>query len=239
MITFKKIFLSCSCIISLHSYAQDNSWKKVTVDENLITHLPGEFQRTDTSFQEPGKPKMAFRILSFTSDTYSLGVTSSPNETGIEADSPESFKRAMAGMIEGINNSVEKKGLLSKISDTTMNGIDGKKAIIYSEDQSIYTINYIFLVNDKMYMVTGSDLTGHGERPEELNVMLKGTRFTVTKVSEKKFDSEASSKAYKIGYFIGQWILPAALILLIIWLVRRKKIIPSSNDYYGSNKKYF
>ena len=199
-------------------YSQDTSWKKVRIDENLTVAIPENAQQVDTAFSK-GNDTIGFKIFKAETKVSTIGVTVTPNGTGINVDDEESLHTALNGIEQGTYARAKEKGFTCKSKDTVLDNLPCKKFEFFSalvEGPVIY--NYTFLVNGKMYMFTIAPLRFREARAELVNeskLFLNSIRFTKT-VEEKKFATKAESTAYKFGYYLVPFLLIIGFIAYIV-----------------------
>lgn len=212
-------------IFPLTLFSQDTSWKKLTVDENLQVWMPAELTKLDTSVFKNGE-KMRFLVYKAEFSNYTLGLTVTPNDTKIGADNPDAFKKAMEGFVKGACNSARERGLTCNSSDTIIDALDAKKFILSSgtTDTDIMQVNYCFLVNDKIYMLTTSVINLDKNNPavrEASTKFLNSIHFNKDDIKEKRFDSSVESRSYKIGQLVGMVLGGIIALLIVIYFIRR------------------
>ena len=218
----KGLIIIISLISLAYLYAQNTTWKKINIDENLTMFMPGEVTRVDTSFIKNGQ-ELRFRVFKTETESSTLALTITPNETNLRVDNLESLQTALEKIAEGSCNAAIDKGLLCSTTDTAIDEIPGKKNKIYSKNSNNHSVvfNYIFLVNDKMYMFSTAFSTNApavSNAVQEAHRFLNDIHFNKTAIKEQKFKSKAES----LGYNLGKLILPVLLIVgIIVYIVRR------------------
>lgn len=85
----------CQCLS-----AQDTSWNKIVVDENLIISMPGVIEKLDTIAQY-GKDKVSLRIIRAETALTTLITMVTPKETNIKIDNQEDLRIALDEIAKG------------------------------------------------------------------------------------------------------------------------------------------
>lgn len=210
-------------VLWLNVQSQDTSWKRVRIDENLTVAIPKETQQLDTSFSK-GNDTIDFKILKAETRVSAIGVTVTPNGTGINVDDEESLHSALDGLEQGTYARAKEKGFACKSKDTVLDNLPCKKFEFFSalvKDPVIY--NYSFLVNGKMYMFTIAPLAFKYNKTkllDEANRFLNSIRFSKT-IKEKQFATKAESNAYKFGYYLVPFLLIVGLVVFIVVRITR------------------
>ncbi len=188
------------------------------IDENLTISLPGNVSQTDTTFEKDKKGRR-FRIFQTQTKNSTLALSITPNETNINVNNSVSWEKALTEMAKGALKAMSEKGLNCLIVDTVIDNIPCKKLFCQNEIIPI-AVNYIFLVNDKMYALQAAtldnSLSGYGIR--EIDQFVQSVHFDATAIKEQQFGSNAES----IGYMIGKMAIPLLLIIGVIVYVVRK-----------------
>jgi hypothetical protein len=208
-------------IVCSLGYAQDSSWVRIKVDENLTVTIPRKNQQLDTSFGDQNQA-YDYRLFKAETQVASMVVTVTPNTTGIDVDDEESLRSVLDSFEKGSRKALSEKGLTCQSKDSLLDALPCKKIEAFwagSKDPVVY--NYCLLVNDKMYMFTISPLHLYYERTkliEESNRFLNSIRFTKT-VKEKQFATKAESTAYKFGYYLIPFLLIVGFIAYIVYRI--------------------
>lgn len=203
------------------AHSQDSTWKRVKIDD-LSVLMPVSIVRTDTSFRNEKGKLLKTSTVKVNGDEYYLGVTVT-NETGLHADNTESMDKALADVGKGFCEKAEKSGFRCQLTDTIINEFHGKKGLLTAEAmESLSVINYLFLVNDKLYMLTASFSNADNKAGNEmtLNKFISSVSFP-TGTKEKQFKSKTESVAYKIGQ-VAFYLVLAGVIFFIIMVIKGK-----------------
>jgi hypothetical protein len=214
------IFFSLSFFFSVA--AQDSSWTLQTIDENLKILLPSELTSTvDTAIKQKGRD---YRLKAFSSEGEFclLGITITPGGTGLNVDNEESLKKALDGIARGACDKVTENGYLCQVKDSTIDGMPCRRITMYEVSlESPAVVNYAFLVNDKMYMITAAPEPGLSflsSFSKEVDRVLAGIHFNQSNVKERRFGSKAESW----GYMFGKILIPLLIIIgVIVYVVKR------------------
>jgi hypothetical protein len=212
------VFIATILLSIMNSHSQDSTWIKKVVDENLTLSFPGRISEIDTSFIQEGK-RMSFRIFKHESESGTLALIVTPNNTNANIDNQETLQKALDEMANGSLQAMKESGLSCQSEDSTIDNIRCKK--IVCKNGLLSTVeNYIFLVNDKMYSFQSATfgLYTPGTQSSDLNKFLNSIRFEKTSIKEQRFESRAES----IGYKIGRLTIPLLIIVGVIFYVVRK-----------------
>lgn len=221
--TPKYSILFFALLVWMNVHSQDSLWKSVKIDENLSVALPQTTERIDTAFRKDDET-LKFRILKAETGVSTLGVTVTPNGTGLNVDDEESLKTALKGIEEGTYKRAKEKGFTCKSIDTVLDGLPCKKFEFfnsYLKDPVIY--NYSFLVNDRLYMFTIAPLHLHYEKAkllEDQDRFLISIHFTKS-IKERQFATKAESTAYKFGYYLIPFLLIAGIVAFVVIKIAR------------------
>jgi hypothetical protein len=206
-------------------HGQNDNWKKIRIDENLTLSFPGEINRWDSLVLIKGK-KALLEDYFYENESASIVLRVSVPQEEVKIDNREDLELGLDGMAKGFNETARAQGFQCSISDTTLDGRPAKKAYLRSDDQSTTGFIYMFIADTKFYILSGYDQTGTETRPEDLTAVLKSVQLS-NKIEQTK--PKAKSTAYRIGYALGQLILPAVLVGgIIFWISKRKKKKQSS-----------
>jgi hypothetical protein len=204
-------------------YAQDSSWRLVKIGEDLAVRIPRRVIQIDTTLGNE-KARYGFKVFQAQTQVCTLAVTITPNGTNINADNEEALKSALDAIVKGACETAGQKGLTCKSKDSLMDNLPCKKMEFYMAGfQYPAASNYIFLVNDKMYMFTIAPLTFTSDRiklMEESKNFLSSIHFTGT-VKEKRFSTKAESIGHKAGYYLVPLVLVVLCIAFVISRIRR------------------
>jgi len=204
--------------------SQDSLWQTKKIDENLTISLPSTIEQIDTSYIQKGK-KVKIKIFAARTEFSGIGVTVS-NENNVNIDNKESLLKALSEIAKGAIKSLQGKGLKCVTSDTLLQNIPCKKLKCEGELNgiSMNILHYTFLVNDKVYIMQAAFVPEFASGAlAELDRLLGSVHFETTSIKELQFESKAFSDGYKFGYVIGMLIIPALIIGLIIYFVRKGK----------------
>lgn len=191
--------------------------------------MPGEINKTDTGL-------LNGYWSTYNGITYMVNVY---NNIGMEVDNPESFKEFMDGMVVGYTNKLTKTGYRKEpdkpiIIDST----DGRyvKLLATSSDKMPSELrSHLFLVNNVAYIIT---LAYYGpvtdEAEQYTKTFIDNIDFTSKNRLEKRFLNKSGSTGYKIGYLIGNTIIPIVIIGLVLFFIFRKKKPKAPNQ--GTDK---
>ncbi|MGG9960354.1 hypothetical protein [Ferruginibacter sp. SUN106] len=226
----KQILIAYSFLISANVFAQDKTndqWQKLKVDENLTAMFPKDVEKIDTLLQKDNI-EMKFKVFKATTAYANLGITVTTEGTDIKADNAEDLERAYKGIEIGFRKNATSRGLTCIFSDTVVDKITGRKAVLYTKDQenSSSAVFYLFLLNDKLYEIASSPVDGSAMEITDRSKLVAGLHFTAVEISEKKFGSKAESWGYKIGELIGEIIgflaIAGLIVGIIIYITKRK-----------------
>lgn len=222
----RKINFIVSLVISSYCLkAQDTSWNKIVIDENLTISMPGKIETIDTVAQKKGD-KIRFRLFKAETAFSTLITMITPKETNLKVDNQEDLRIALDGIAKGSCSSAIDKGFSCLSSDTVIDDIPGKQLkISYPGDENPIMIYYWFLINDKVYTLSvthPADDSVLKYSLQESNRFLGSAHFNKTYLKEKEFNSKAESIGYKIGYGIGIFLFVAVIGLAIFYFVRKK-----------------
>ena len=219
----KYSILSFALLLCINVFSQNTSWTAVKIDENLVVSVPQTTERIDTAFSKDDET-LKFRILKAETAVSTLGVTVTPNGTGLNVDDEESLKTALKGIEDGTYKRAKEKGFTCKSKDTVLDGVACKKFEFfnsYLKDPVIY--NYSFLVNDRLYMFTIAPLHLNYDKAKLLDDaarFLSSIHFTKS-IKEKQFATKAESNAYKFGYYLVPFLLIAGVIAFVVIKIAR------------------
>ncbi len=203
-------------------YPQDTAWKKKVIDENLTIAFPGHVTQIDTSFVKEGK-EMRFKAYKCETEIVNLALIITPKETGSRVDNSESLQKTLAQMAKGASDKMSEQGINCLVSDTIVDNIACKKLTCRTNLYSTI-INYLFLVNDKMYSLQGIFFDNDNSKSgaSELNNFLNSVHFNKASIKENQFNSKAESIGYKAGQLIFYLMLFVGIIALIVYTIKRK-----------------
>lgn len=209
--------------IGVSVYGQDSIWVPVKIDDNLSVRFPKKYQKLDTSFTRENQT-YEYQIIKAETKIVTLGVTVTPNGTGINVDNEESLRSVLDSFERGTCKGFMNKGLTCKSKDSLLDGLPCKKfeaSFAGFKDPLIY--NYALLVNDKMYMFTITTLLFTQDKTklnEESARFLNGIRFTKS-VKEKQFATRVESGAYKFGYYLVPFLLIVGFVVFVVVRITR------------------
>ena len=231
----KIIIITTLVLLTTLVNSQDSLWQTKKIDENLTISLPNTVEQIDTSYIQNGK-KIKFKIFAARTEFSGIGVTVS-NEHNVNIDNKETLLKALSEIAKGAIKSLQAKGLKCVASDTLIQNIPCKKLKCEGELNEIpmNILHYTLLVNDKVYIMQAAFVPEFAPGAlSELDRLLGSVHFEAKSIKELQFESKALSDGYKVGYVIGMLIIPALIICLIIYFVRkgqqRKKINMLHNE---------
>jgi hypothetical protein len=220
--SMKIILVLTSLLCATFLFSQDSNWNKVRVNEDLTISLPGQVITQDTIVGKDGF-SATMRVLEANAKYSTLRVVVTPNGTKLNVNDRESLRIALEGISTGICKTATDQGLDCMKSDTTIDRIESKKIVVYNmKESTVFGIQYVFLVNDRMYLITQQTILSDEKKlNEELKMLINSIHFNHIKIKEQKFESKAESTGYGTGYLFGQ-LLGFLLIGTVVWFVFKK-----------------
>jgi hypothetical protein len=206
------IFL-CFLALSGNSYAQDSTWREIKIDENLKLSFPDAITVTDTMVSKSGDP-MKFKAYRSELGYSAFALVITPNETKMNVDNEESLRKVLKEMAKGSIKAMSNAGFTCNTIDTVIDNIKCEKLNCTNRFQTINS--FIFLVNDKMYALQNSYITGFSQDTNLSNYFLKSIHFSKASIKEQQFFSKAESISYKVGYYLVPLLLFIGIIVLVI-----------------------
>jgi hypothetical protein len=177
----KKTLVFIFLLSALHTLGQDSNWNTIKVDQTLEIALPGKVQTIDTTIIKQDGPQ-SLHVLKSSTENSSLGITVTGNPSNkAKTNSLELLQKALNDAAEGFCESASRSNFSCTSSDIIIDNLQGKKTLVQNKERKIEFTNYIFIVNNKLYVVSynlkssGSSETGLAEQEK----LLHSIRFTL------------------------------------------------------------
>jgi len=210
--------------LSILSYSQEILWQDLRVDKNLTVSLPGNVNKIDTFYFLQGK-KTNFKMFIAQTEFSAIGVVAS-NEFDANINNKETLENVLDKVAISAIKKMKEGNMDCFASDTLLfKKLPCKKIKCFGKKNGnlMHILLYTIVVNDIVYTMQGAfvpELASGGLM--EMDRLLKSIKIDINSIKELEFESKAFSQSYKFGYFIGMLIIPAIIIGLIIYFVRRK-----------------
>jgi hypothetical protein len=210
-------------------FAQDTTWKAVTIDNQLSISFPSELEKVDTSITVGGELYKVHAVKAATAHNI-LAVSVTPHdESFADQNDKGSLDETYKGFKEGFEGSIKKKNLFTTMTDTTVDNIRGVSAKVFSDASGgpIAMRNYSFLIGNKVYSVTVYPLSE--ETPDshkELQQLISSIHFKIDPSQKKPPFSASNINWRKMGELIGQlsfYIVIAVIIIVAIVKNNKRK----------------
>lgn len=228
----KKVFLIIFLqLFAQYSFCQNINWKEVQIDKFLTVSLPEQFSSSDT-FLVRDEKKYKIKLFRATLTSSALGITVTQTDFNINPYDFESSNEGYEGVKHGFRENAVSKGFTVDIKDTLVNGVQGFKAQVYSDNSRaiVYRECYVFCVNTINYSIIAAPIDNKVvENAENLEKLVRSIRFNKEKILLNTGNSESSSFSVnyqKLGELSGM-VLVAGVIIFAFYKNSKQKKRPN------------
>jgi hypothetical protein len=216
---FRKVYLILLIGLSSTTFAQDSSWRRLRINEDLVASIPGEIDSVVNA-------KKVDNVYSVYTGTYlgSFYMLQFTGKAGFKIKDEGDYDEVLKGVQKGITNVFDKKNIRPLISDTVLHGLRTKAVIAYDSTMGngMKWQAYLFIANDRIYTVSIIQPFTSPANPQNIQTFINSFSFVKT-IPERNLESAGYSFGYKLGELIGALIVAAVIGLTIYFIVRRSE----------------
>ena len=202
------------------SFSQDTSWHKFRLDSNLILELNGTIEK------EPQATvgRYSFEGYSVKTDNAVYVVMVGRSKEEIKIFDRADYQRVLDQMAEGEVEAARERNWKILLEDTLIDRVPGKKMTYTGKyfGRDLKGYNYFFIVNGLGYSINALFLGSTLSHKDSTDIrhILSSIDFP-DKIQGLQFANKKEYIAYHAGKLTVLFLLSVAIILIVIFFVRR------------------
>jgi hypothetical protein len=201
------------------SFSQDTSWHKFRLDSNLILELNGTIEKEP----EATIGKYSFEGYSVKTDNAVYVVMVGRSKEEIKIFDRADYQRVLDQMADGEIEAARERDWKILLEDTVIDRVPGKKMTYTGKyfGRDLHGFNYFFIVNGLGYSINALFLTSTSHKDStDIKHVLSSIDFP-DKIQGLQFAGKKEYIAYHAGKLTVLLLLSVAIILIVIFFVRR------------------